>query len=118
MSPEPKPTGVEGLLQVLKKQTTKEPREDTYRQEEAGTTRDPVRAVSTQAAAGDDAVHVGMVLELLPPRVQHGEEADLRAEMLRVSCNRPQRFGRGAKEDAVDDGFVDDTRSRRSPRAR
>lgn len=83
-----------------------EPEEDPHREEEARTTRDPAGAVWTQSTAGDDAMDVGMMLELLPPRVQDEEETDLRAEVLRVGGNRPQRRRRRPKQDAVHRGFV------------
>ena len=44
--------------------------------------------------------------ERLVPGVQHGEEADLGAEMARVGSDRAQRVGDGPEEQAVDDGLV------------
>jgi hypothetical protein len=97
---------VEGLVQTLQKEAAKEPREDPHAEEEAGTTRDPARAVATQAAAGDHAMHVRMMLKLLAPRVEHEEETDLGAEMRPVGGNGPERRGGRPKQDAVHDGFV------------
>ncbi len=44
--------------------------------------------------------------ERLSPGVQHGEEADLGAEVARVAGNGAQRLGEGPEEQAVDDGLV------------
>ena len=44
--------------------------------------------VGGEAAAGDNAVQVRMVKHLLAPGMEHGEEADGGAEVLRVGGNR------------------------------
>ena len=44
----------------------------------------PGGSVGCQATARDDAVEMGMVHQGLAPGVQHGDEADISAEMLRV----------------------------------
>ena len=44
--------------------------------------------------------------ERLSPRVQHGEEADLGAEMVRIGGDGAEGLGGGAEEDAVDHRFV------------
>jgi len=49
---------------------------------------------------------VGMVLQVLPPGVKHGEETDLRSEMFRIAGNREKGFRSGAEENAVDDLLV------------
>ena len=51
------------------------------RNQEAVARRMPVPAVVGHAAAGDQAVDVGMVDELLRPGVQHGEHADGAADV-------------------------------------
>ena len=38
-------------------------------------------------------MHVRMVQQILPPRVQDREEADLRTEMFWIGGDRAQRFG-------------------------
>ena len=42
------------------------------------------------------------MLEVLPPGVEDGQEADLRPEVLRVGGDLPQGLGDGAEEQAVD----------------
>ena len=44
----------------------------------------PAQVVWGKTAGGNDAVYVGMRLQVLPPGVQHTEEADLRAQMVRI----------------------------------
>jgi hypothetical protein len=45
----------------------------------------PARVVWRQTTGGNDAVHMGMGLQVLPPGVKHTQEADVRAEMFRIS---------------------------------
>ena len=42
----------------------------------------------------------------LTPGVQHGDEADLGAEMLGIGGDRAQRLGRGLEQDGVDRRLV------------
>jgi len=42
----------------------------------------------------------------LPPSVEDREEAELGAEMLGISSDRPQSFGSGVKQDVVDRSLV------------
>ena len=83
-------------------------------QEEAGLAGDPARAVQRQAAAGNDDVDVRMVGQRRAPGVQHGGEADARAQMLRVGGDRGQRLGGGPEQEVVDGGLVLERDRRRS----
>lgn len=56
---------------------------------------DPSGAVRREPATRDDAVQVGM-MEVLAP--QHGEEADLGAQVLGNGGDAAQRLGGGAEE--------------------
>jgi hypothetical protein len=71
-----------------------------------GETGDPALTMRGNAAAWYDAMHVRMVQQILPPRVQDREEADLRAEMFRIGGDRAQRFGAGAEQHVVEHAFV------------
>ena len=75
--------GLEGGAQFVEEQPAEEPREHAHRQEEAGPAGDPARAVERQAAAGHDAMDVRMMVQVLAPGMEHGDEADLGAEVLR-----------------------------------
>ena len=100
---------------AVQEETTEEAREHAHRQEEAGPTRDPARAIGREAAARDDTMEMRMMHQGLSPRVQHGEEADLRAEMLRIGGDGAQGLGGRAKQDAVDHALCS---GRRWPRSR
>src|SRR5712675_2475995 len=49
---------------------------------------------------------MGMVMQVLSPSVQHGEEADLGAKMLGIGRNDAQCLGCGPKQDVIDHGLV------------
>ena len=69
---------------MLEEQAAEEAREHPHGQEESGPTGDPLRAIGRQAAARDHTVQMGMIDERLAPRVEHGEEPNLGAEMCRI----------------------------------
>src|SRR5712691_5745921 len=73
-------------------------REDTDGQEEVGPTWHPTRAIRCHPPSGEDTMQMGMMVQLLPPGVQHGEAPDLRAEMLRVPGDVLERLSDRAKE--------------------
>ena len=66
--------GIEGLLQVFQEQATKETGKHPDGQEEPRPAGDPPGAVRREAAAGDDAVQMGVQSQRLPPGMEHGEE--------------------------------------------
>jgi hypothetical protein len=45
-------------------------------------------------------------MQVLSPRMEHGEEADLCSQVLRVRGDGRQGFGRGAEQDVVDHSLV------------
>jgi len=51
-------------------------------------------------------MEMGMMVELLAPRVQHGEAANLGPEMLRGSGDILERLGDGAKEQTIEQAGV------------
>ncbi len=51
-------------------------------------------------------MQVGMKEEILSPTVEHGEEADLGAQMLGIGSDGGQGLGRGSEQNAVDEIFV------------
>ena len=81
---EGEPAPVEGGPEQGQELAPEDAAEDADRQEEARPAGDPARAVGGEPAAGDDAVDVGVVLEVLPPGVEDGQEADLGPEVLGV----------------------------------
>jgi hypothetical protein len=51
-------------------------------------------------------MNMGMESELLIPGVQHGEEADFRAEVPRIASDFEQGFRTGAEQQTVDDFLI------------
>src|ERR1039458_8498353 len=49
---------------------------------------------------------MGMKMQVLPPAMQHCEEAEFHPQTFRIAGNGEQGFGGGAEEDIVDDLFV------------
>jgi hypothetical protein len=97
---------VEGGAEQREELAPEHPAEDADREEETRATGDPTRAVGRQPAAGHDAMHVGVMLEVLTPGVEHGEEPDLGAEVLGVGSDPLQGLGGGLEQEAVDDARV------------
>jgi hypothetical protein len=67
-------------FELLEKEATEQTREHSDGQEESRPARDPTLAIWRYPATRNDAVGVRMVIEILPPGVQHGGDADLRSE--------------------------------------
>jgi len=44
---------------------------------------------------------MGMVMQRLPPGMQHGEEADLRPQMVRIACHGQEGLGHRLKEEGI-----------------
>jgi hypothetical protein len=59
--------------------------------------------IEGQAAGGDDAMDMGVKLELLVPGVQHTEEADLSTEMSGIAGDFQKCFGTGPEQQTIDD---------------
>jgi hypothetical protein len=62
---------------------------------------DPAGAIQGKPAAGYDAVQVRMKMQVLPPSVEHGEEADMRAEVSGLGGNGEQSFRSGLEQNRV-----------------
>lgn len=66
----------------------------------------PARVIPREPAGSNDAVNVGVMLQLLIPGVEDAEEADLGAETPVICCDLKQRLRAGAKQQAIDQFFV------------
>ena len=88
-------TGEKCLLQIGQEQPTEETRQDSNRKEEAW----PVlsRAVRRETSARDNAVQMWVVQEILAPRMEYGEEADLGSQMRGIGGDRAKGLRRGAE---------------------
>ena len=62
---------------MFQEQPPEEPRQHPHGREEARPAGNPSGAVQGQSAAGDEAIDVRMVMQVLAPAVQYGDEADL-----------------------------------------
>jgi hypothetical protein len=62
--------------------------------------------VGSDAATGNDAMEVWMMMQILSPGMEHRYEADSRAQMFAVGGDLQEGFGRGAKEHAVNNPLV------------
>ena len=70
-------------------------------QEVGANGRVPVRAIGRDAAAGDRAVDMRVVVEPLGPGVEHGHDADGAADIARITGELDDRRGGGAHQQAV-----------------
>ena len=75
---------IEWLLQGFQEQASEKLRQNADGQKEVRPARDPPLSIGRQPIAGHDTMQVRMKLEVLPPTVKHGEEADFRSQMLGI----------------------------------
>lgn len=66
----------------------------------------PVRMIAGEAAAGYDAMNMGMMLQLLIPGMENAEETYLSAKVPRICSDLDQCLCAGTEEQAVDHFFV------------
>ncbi len=99
---EAEPSGCEGRVEFGQEQPAEESREYTHRQEEAGTAGDPARTVERRTAAGHDAMDMRVMVEILAPGVEHGDETGFSPQMPRIGGDRLQCLGRRPEQDGVD----------------
>ena len=78
--------------QAFKEQAPEQARQHANRKKESGPGCDPTPAVQRDAATWNNAVQVRMVLQVLTPGVQHGQDSDFRTEVPAISGNRDQRL--------------------------
>ena len=95
------------LLIGLEKQSTElAPEQATQHavgQEEVVRRADPPRPVQGEAAARNDTVEMGVVMQVLAPGVEDTEEADAGPEMFRVGGNREQGLGSRTEKKVIKD---------------
>ena len=51
-------------------------------------------------------MHMRMMLQILTPSMQQGDEANLGTQVLGSRCDRAQGLGGGVKQDVVDYGLI------------
>ena len=89
--------GEKCLLQIGQEQPTEETRQGPNRKEEARPAGDPSRAVRRETSARDNAVQMWVMQEILAPRMEYGEEADLGSQMRGIGGDRAKGLRRGAE---------------------
>jgi len=99
-------SGVEGLPEIIEKQSTKQTRQHENGQKELTPAENPSCAIRRNAPTRNHAMQMRMVKKSLTPSMKHREESDLRAQMLGVSCDGAQRLAGGPEQNAVDDLLV------------
>jgi hypothetical protein len=100
------PPPVEGGPEQREQFAAEDAAEDADRQEKPRPAGDPSRGVGGDPAAGGDAVDMGVMLEVLVPGVEDGEEADLGPEVVGAGGDLLQGLRGGAEEQAVDHARV------------
>jgi hypothetical protein len=88
------------------KETAEAGAEDLDGEQEFTAARDPAVMVGGQTAAGNDAMQVGMEVQVLAPGMEDSEKPGFHPEALRIGSNREQSLGDGAEEHVVDDVLV------------
>ena len=92
--------------EAVEEEAAEQAREHAHGQEEAGLAGDPARRRPATGRRRDDDVDMGMVGQRRAPGVQHGGQADARAQMLRVGGDGGQRLGGGPEQEVVDGRLV------------
>jgi hypothetical protein len=94
-------------LERFEKLAAKDFAENRLREKEALTSgAHPMGMVAGQTAGSYDTVNMGMMLQLLIPRMQNAEEADLGTEVPGVCGNFDESLCAAAEQQSVDHFFV------------
>jgi len=93
---------VEGLLEGVQILGPEDLREGAHREEEVRVGGDPSRALWGEGAAGDEAMKVDVLAEVLAPGVQDGGDAEIASQVLGIAREGLKRFGRRLEEEMVD----------------
>jgi hypothetical protein len=93
-------------LQAGDELTAKHAAQDAYRQEKRVARANPAPVVERQPAGWDHTMDVRVMQKILAPGMKHTQEADLRAEMFRISSHLQQSRGAGAEQEIVNDLLI------------
>ena len=86
--------------------------------EEGAARGDPAGVVRSEAAGGEHAVDMRMMLQSLVPGMEHAEEADLGSEVPGIASDLQQSCSAGVKQQVVDQPFVLQCQRSQFPRQR
>ncbi len=94
------------LFQINDELPAEELRHDLDRKEEAFFARLPITSAFGQSSSGNDVMDMGMVHEILSPRVQDADKPDLGSQALWVLRKFCQGFRNGLEQDGVEDFLI------------
>jgi hypothetical protein len=89
---------IKELLEFSGELATKYATEDVDGQEETWRGGDPAGAILSEATSRNDAVDMGMMLKVLAPAMEYGEQTDVGPEMFRVARDFKHGGGAGVEE--------------------
>ena len=95
-----------GRVEFFEEAASKQPREHPYRQKETRLAGHPPLAIERETAAGDDAMHVGMMRERRAPGVQDQGHPDACAQMPGIGGDGAQGLGGDLEEQPIDHRLV------------
>ena len=85
---------------------TKQASQHGTRQEVIRSAGDPAVIIPSESSGGNQAVQMGMVLQVLAPGVKHGEDADASAEESRIGGQFEQGLGDSTKQQGVHQSLI------------
>src|SRR5712664_5001225 len=106
MSVELECAGMKGGLESGDKLAAEDTAEHFDGKEEGAAGGDPAGVVRSEAAGGQHAVDMGMMLQALVPGMEHAEEADLGAEVPGIASDLEQGRGAGVEQQVINQPLV------------
>src|SRR6266496_3626437 len=106
MSVELECAGMKGGLECGDKLTSEDAAENLDGKEEGAARGDPAGVIQSDAAGGQHAVDMGMMLQSLVPGMEYAEEADLGSKMPRIASDLQQSCSTGVKQSVIDQPFI------------
>src|SRR5215472_12367531 len=94
------------ILQPVNELTAEDCLEHLQGQEKSLRAAYPALAARCESTRRNDTMDVGVKSQVLSPRMQDGEEANLRAKVLRVSRDFEESLGHRSKQEVVEFDFV------------
>jgi len=109
---------VESSFQSGDELAAKDATEYAHREEEGIAGMDPAGVIGRKTSGRNQTMQMRMEQQVLPPTVQHGKEADLCAEMIRIGGNLEQSLGGSVEQQVIEDLLVDQGQMREMMRHR
>ena len=95
-----------GFSKKREKLAAEQTAQDTYGKKEVVPACDPAQAVERDSSAGHDAVEVRVMMQVLPPTVEHCQEADPSAEVFPIGRNLQKSFGSRTEQQVINDSLI------------